>query len=277
MIAWLTALLVSLHLVAAPPPSRSPAAPAEVQYSNVPPDLARIAGAVEGVESGHGTDPKMWKPTLSGPQGPMQVSAAAALDVGVGNRFDADQNRTIGRTYLAGLHRRYGNWTDAVAAYYWGPANLDRWIEAGRPLNGISDGVRTYLNRVVHELAAVPAPVRAVPPAVPPGPQPADIKDPALRMKVVRNIAAIEQLQGFLDEMENAAALVDRDEARVVQAAIRTISARPGYEEFAAATTGPRSASRGLEEIITVLIDKLNRENAAIQLIDQYRRRPGRK
>jgi hypothetical protein len=178
---------------------------------------------------------------------------------------------------LAGLHRRYGNWTDAVAAYYWGPANLDRWIDAGRPLNGISDGVRTYLNRVVHELAAAPAPVREAPPAVPPGPQPTDIKDPALRKKVARNIAAIEQLRGFLDEMENAAALVDRDEAKVVQAAIRTISARPGYEEFAAATAGPRSGSRGFQEIITVLIDKLNRENAAIQLVDQYRRQPGRK
>jgi hypothetical protein len=220
----------------------------------------------------------MWKPTLSGPQGPMQVSAAAALDVGLGNRFDVEQNRMIGRAYLAGLHRRYGNWTDTVAAYYWGPANLDRWIDAGRPLGDISNGLRTYLNRVVRELAAAPAlaPVREVSPAVPPGPQPTDIKDPALRKKVVRNIAAIEQLQGFLDEMENAAALVDRDEARLFQAAIRTISARPGYEEFAAATAGPPTGSRGLKEIITVLIARLNRENAAIQLIDQYRR-PGRK
>lgn len=277
MIAWLTALLVSLHLVAAPPPSRSPAASAEVPHSNVPPDLARIAVAVEGVESSHGTDPRMWKPTLSGPQGPMQVSAAAALDVGLGNRFDAEQNRTIGRAYLAGLHRRYGNWTEAVAAYYWGPANLDRWIDAGRPLGDISNGLRTYLNRVVRELAAAPAAVREAPPAVPPGPQPADIKDPTLRKKVVRNIAAIEQLRGFLDEMENAAALVDRDEARLVQAAIRTISARPGYEEFAPATTGRPTGSRGLKEIIAVLIARLDRENAAIQLIDQYRRRPGRK
>jgi hypothetical protein len=43
-------------------------------------DFDRVAFAVDGAESSHGTDPRMWRPALAGPQGPMQVSAAAALE-----------------------------------------------------------------------------------------------------------------------------------------------------------------------------------------------------
>ena len=59
--------------------------------------LDRLSSAVEGAESSHGGDPHMWRPELEGPQGPMQVSAAAATDVGGGDRFDDAQNRALGR------------------------------------------------------------------------------------------------------------------------------------------------------------------------------------
>jgi membrane-bound lytic murein transglycosylase MltF len=48
----------------------------------------------------------MWRPNLTGPQGPMQVSEKAARDVGGGDRSDIAQNRTIGRAYLALLYPR---------------------------------------------------------------------------------------------------------------------------------------------------------------------------
>src|SRR5438105_15381628 len=95
--------------------------------------LDRIAVAVDGVESGHGTDPKMWHADPDGPQGPMQVSAAAAEDAGGGDRFDERQNRALGRAYLALMYQRYGSWPDAIAAYNWGPGNMDAWIGGGRP------------------------------------------------------------------------------------------------------------------------------------------------
>src|SRR5204862_182736 len=79
-------------------------------------DLDRIAFAVDGVESDHGQNPLMWRPTRDGPQGPMQVSLKAALDVGGGNRFDLRENRLLGRAYLAQMFQRYGNWSDALAA-----------------------------------------------------------------------------------------------------------------------------------------------------------------
>ena len=79
--------------------------------------LDRIAYGVDGAESSHGGDPGMWRSEPNGPQGPMQVSAAAAADVGGGDRFDETENRAIGRAYLAHMFRRYGSWPDAIAAY----------------------------------------------------------------------------------------------------------------------------------------------------------------
>ena len=106
--------------------------------------LDRIAFAVDGVESDHGTDPKMWSPDPNGPQGPMQVSAAAAEDAGGGDRFDERQNRALGRAYLALMYRRYGSWPDAVAAYNWGPGNMDSWIGNGRPYDKLPPSVERY-------------------------------------------------------------------------------------------------------------------------------------
>jgi hypothetical protein len=111
--------------------------------------LDRIAFAVDGVESGHGSDPKMWSPNLDGPQGPMQVSAAAAEDAGGGDRFDEQQNRALGRAYLALMYRRYGSWPDAVAAYNWGPGNMDSWIGGGRAYDKLPPAVERYRIRVL--------------------------------------------------------------------------------------------------------------------------------
>jgi hypothetical protein len=111
--------------------------------------LDRVAFAVEGAESNHGTDPQMWSPDTNGPQGPMQVSAAAAADVGGGDRFNERENRALGRAYLAQMYRRYGSWPDAVAAYNWGPGHMDSWISGGRPFDKFPLAVEMYRIRVL--------------------------------------------------------------------------------------------------------------------------------
>jgi hypothetical protein len=111
--------------------------------------LDRVAYAVEEAESNHGADPQMWGPDPNGPQGPMQVSAAAAADVGGGDRFDEGENRALGRAYLAQMYRRYGSWPDAVAAYNWGPGHMDSWIGGGRPFDKFPLAVEIYRIRVL--------------------------------------------------------------------------------------------------------------------------------
>lgn len=120
-------------------------------------DLDRVAFAVDGAESSHGADPGMWRADPAGPQGPMQVSRAAALDVGGGDRFDLAENRVLGRAYLARLFRRYGNWSDAVIAYNWGPAHLDAWIAGGRPAAQLPIEVERYRDRVLSDAGLAPA------------------------------------------------------------------------------------------------------------------------
>ncbi len=114
-------------------------------------ELDRIAFAVDGVESRHGKDPLMWRPEPDGPQGPMQVSLKAALDVGGGDRFDLRENRLLGRAYLAQMFRRYGNWTDALAAYNWGPGNVDSWIADGRSSERLPNETFRYVRRVLRD------------------------------------------------------------------------------------------------------------------------------
>jgi hypothetical protein len=111
--------------------------------------LDRIAYGVDGAESSHGVDPGMWRSEPNGPQGPMQVSAAAAADVGGGDRFDETENRALGRAYLAHMFRRYGSWPDAIAAYNWGPGHLDEWIGGGRPAEKFPAAVERYRARVL--------------------------------------------------------------------------------------------------------------------------------
>ena len=113
--------------------------------------LDRVATAVDGAESSHGKDSAMWRPDPSGPQGPMQVSEAAATNVGGGDRFDLTQNRAIGRAYLAQLYGRYKNWPDAIAAFNWGLGNVDTWVKAGRPPEKLLAGVAAYTMRVLYD------------------------------------------------------------------------------------------------------------------------------
>jgi hypothetical protein len=113
--------------------------------------LDRVASAVGGVESSHGEDLTMWRPDPAGPQGPMQVTAAAATDVGGGDRFDSAENHAIGRAYLEQLYRRYRNWPDAIAAYNWGIGRVNAWLAAGRPAAKLAKGVAVYTGRVLRD------------------------------------------------------------------------------------------------------------------------------
>jgi Transglycosylase SLT domain len=173
--------------------------------------LDRVAFAVDGAESSHGADEGMWRLDPTGPQGPMQVSQAAAIDVGGGDRFDTAQNREIGRAYLALLYRRYGDWPDAIAAYNWGIGNLESWIKAGRPVAGSVSGVASYLDRVLRD-SGICADISATP-ARPPASAPSDCAALGAWQETLGSLPNFSPVatRRFYSRLDNAMALAVRN------------------------------------------------------------------
>lgn len=80
----------------------------------------------------------------AGAQGLMQLMPATAKGLGVSDSFDPEQNIMAGTRFFKDLLRRYdGNVDEALAAYNWGPGNLDRHGSDRLPRE-----TRAYLGKV---------------------------------------------------------------------------------------------------------------------------------
>lgn len=90
--------------------------------------------------------------------GPAQVSPAAAKDVGVdpSTLHDPKVNVATGKDYLGKLIDKYeGNIKKALAAYNWGPTNVDKFGEDKAPAEThkyVNDVQSGYMNRIAAKL-----------------------------------------------------------------------------------------------------------------------------
>lgn len=79
----------------------------------------------------------------AGARGLMQLMPATARSLGVNDSFDPEQNVMAGTRFLSDLLQRYnGDLDSALAAYNWGPGNVDK-----RP-DRLPRETRDYLSRV---------------------------------------------------------------------------------------------------------------------------------
>ena len=146
------------------PPSKTTETPGALQvvvqpgpiknYEKLPRDRTALDNVMEGVwgqESGnqHFSRPGVVKRNPdSGATGVSQLMPGTAKELGV-NADDEAQNREGGKRYLAQQFDKYGNWDDALAAYNWGPDNLDKWIAGGRDPAKMPAETRAYVPSVL--------------------------------------------------------------------------------------------------------------------------------
>jgi soluble lytic murein transglycosylase-like protein len=83
----------------------------------------------------------------AGAVGLMQLLPSTARDMGVTNLYDPRENILGGTQYLGMLLERYeGNMEQALAAYNWGPGNLERAPDR------LPQETRAYIQRVLSYL-----------------------------------------------------------------------------------------------------------------------------
>jgi hypothetical protein len=123
-------------------------------------DFGTLAAAVEQVESGGREDAVSPK----GAVGPMQTMPTTLTDPGYGVRPAQDdsvaEKRRVGQDYLQAMLREYGgNLDHALAAYNWGPGNVDRWIAAGADPAKLPKETREYIPKVKAAMGGGAAPM----------------------------------------------------------------------------------------------------------------------
>ena len=146
---------------AAEQPRQSSDAP-KAEASKEPLDPADHNQIIEWAAEATGLDPNLVRAVVktesnfdaqavskSGAMGLMQLMPETASDLGVGDPFDPVENVFGGTRYLADMLSRYsGNLDKALAAYNWGPGNLDRNLSSASGF--MPDETRNYIRIVNH-------------------------------------------------------------------------------------------------------------------------------
>lgn len=111
--------------------------------------MSNLYDDVEYFESGG----KQSAVSPKGARGVMQLMPGTMKDPGFGVtpiRDDSEaENRRAGQEYLDAMFRRYGDQPTALAAYNWGPGNVDKWLQKGGDPKKLPAETKKYISNVM--------------------------------------------------------------------------------------------------------------------------------
>lgn len=111
--------------------------------------MSNLYKAVEYWESGG----RQGEVSPKGARGVMQLMPGTMRDPGFGvtplKEDTEEENRRVGQEYLDAMYRRYGDQTLALAAYNWGPGNVDKWLKTGADPKKLPAETRSYISKVM--------------------------------------------------------------------------------------------------------------------------------
>lgn len=148
-----------------------------------------------------------------GARGVMQLMSGTSRDPGFGvepTRDDSEsENRRVGQQYLDAMFRRYGDQPTALAAYNWGPGNVDKWLQKGGDPKKLPAETKKYISNVMKG------------------------SEPPIRERNTRTA------QGFTSNLNDISDLVDRrygktDEEKTNEEALLARAKEMGSPEYAA-------------------------------------------
>ena len=124
--------------------------------------MANLYDDVEYFESGG----KQSAVSKAGARGVMQLMPGTMKDPGFGvtpMRDDSEaENRRAGREYLDAMYRRYGDEATALAAYNWGPGNVDKWLKKGGDPKQLPAETKKYIGNILGGKASPQIPERDI-------------------------------------------------------------------------------------------------------------------
>lgn len=95
----------------------------------------------------------------AGARGVMQLMPGTMRDPGFGvpsvaelmakGLNEEEANRQSGQKYLDAMYRRYGDQATALAAYNWGPGNVDKWLKNGADPKKLPTETKNYISNVM--------------------------------------------------------------------------------------------------------------------------------
>jgi hypothetical protein len=160
--------------------------------ATVAPGQPPAPGIVPGVmQAESGGNPNAVSP--KGATGGMQLMPGTAQDLGV-NPKDPLENTAGGVSYLGRLRQKYGNDEVALAAYNWGPTNVNKWLANGGDFSKLPAETQQYVQTVMQN---TPKGAPASAPAAAPAPQAAPPKPLAAEAPFGAEKATEDQIENM--------------------------------------------------------------------------------